>query len=135
MMRAQSVRTRASIILDAGETRESVDRTVDLMLELRPNEIKPHFLALRPHAGGSGQAAWAKQGIFEPICQVRKDISDHAGRRLRDMVGSLSELGYAVLEREDRSAAAFWEDLTLRCRDGTAVDFVSLPIAPYGLGW
>ncbi|MFH1236929.1 MAG: radical SAM protein [Candidatus Aenigmatarchaeota archaeon] len=130
----RGLRTRASIIIDAGKTRTSVDRTVDLMLEVKPDEIKAHFLSPRIYSEHGKEITWDRQSIFGDKTTVENPIKEYARERLDGMCSELGKEGYVQL-LDSYAAPGFWKGLWEKGEMGENVRFISVAPARYGICW
>lgn len=135
--RSRGLRTRASIIIDGGDTKESVDRTVDLMYDVAPNEVKPHFLAPRIYTDMQDHAPRIeKQSIFGDETAIFKTdgFADYTVRRLQEMSDAFERSGYDIMLKAN-PPEGFWQNLWQRGEAGLDCNFVSVAPARYGIGW
>lgn len=127
------LRVRTSWIVDAGDTTASVDRTIDLIDELRTDEIKPHFLSYRAYSefGEGRQARFDGQSIFCPSSEGDrpKFLQGYAQAKFNTLCDKLEADGYAVT-REEKARDGFWRETTR-----TGSKFVALGPGKYGVGW
>lgn len=130
----RGLRTRASVIMDLGSTKDSVDRTIDLLVELMPNEIKPHFLSPRVYSDLDTAVTWEKQSIFGANAVIEGEIKEYAQQRLEDMAKYFKERRYSII-LQSAAEPGFWKELWARGEQGEECNFVSIAPARYGISW
>ncbi|MBT3984992.1 radical SAM protein [archaeon] len=129
----RGLRTRGSIIIDSGDTKESVDKTIDLLCRISPNEIKPHFLSPRIYSDMQ-DITWENQSIFGSGSVVSKSISEYATRGLDQLADFFKAQGYLIL-LDSFAKEGFWKGLWERGEKGEEINFMSVAPARYGISW
>ncbi|HEU0051298.1 MAG TPA: radical SAM protein, partial [Patescibacteria group bacterium] len=134
-------RIRTSWILDLPEsTPEELDRTIQLILETQSEEIRLHFLALRPgsefekqyHPMAAFNTVLPSQYIHHPTPQLSlsRIPNDLFQAKIKNLISLLQERGYSFVQNAD--------DLKdpEKLRHGSApLKIVSLCPLRYGLDW
>jgi|GEM_PF-6317452 len=131
--KSRGLRVRSSWIIDGGDTTESIDKTVEMIGELRTQEIKPHFLSYRAYSefGENGVARFDGQSIFCTTSENdRPDrLRAYAQQQFNALCNTLEADGY-LITREEKARPGFWMEAA---RSGKP--YVALGAGRYGVGW
>jgi hypothetical protein len=136
---AAGLRVRTSWIFDSPlATEESLDRTIDMILELRPHEVRAHYLSLRACAPFADEAAarsnplTAQQYIHadEPHSSFDSLAPELIMERVRYLSDELKSSGYLVVRNP-----ADWEAFDNGMVGHRDLRFISFCPGRYGIGW
>jgi hypothetical protein len=138
MTRDLGIRVRASVILDApGATDEGLRATHDLLVDLEPEEVRAHFLALRACAPLDDEFRRDAKAPSEQYIHAEKSHSTHYNvdtelvSKWSDTISSsLQKRGYLkVVNPRD------WDAVAGATETHTSPKFISFCPGRYGIGW
>lgn len=135
--KAAGMRVRTSWIMDApGTSAAHLDRTIDLILDTEPEEIRIHYLTLRAgsllSASAGNQDGYPDQYLHSG---APRGVSPEANEALLKekvsvLTAALTNRGYLTVANPRQ-----WEGIAARHGDDAGLKFISFCPARYGLGW
>ncbi|MFH1637513.1 MAG: B12-binding domain-containing radical SAM protein [Candidatus Woesearchaeota archaeon] len=131
------LRVRTSWIFDLpGTNEDTLQETIDLILETEPHEIRAHYLALRAGTDMYKQAAEGQvlpsQYIHtkEPMLSLSGYNQHKITEKVRELKEELQNKGYLVID--DVTA---WRDIDKLRDQDPQLRFISFCPSKYGLNW
>jgi hypothetical protein len=137
--REAGLRVRTSWILDSPlATEDAFDRTIELILETQPQEVRAHFLSIRACAPfaqaqeASADLLASQQYIHagEPHSSFRTLPRDVILEKTAQLTAELQKIGYIVVRNP-----ADWAAFDLPENNHGGVRFISFCPGRYGIGW